>query len=98
MAPDMDFETIWGVTFSMENKVVYKKNIWFVQDTNEERSQRRNLGQMEMREDRVGLIDFCAYAGAMWFVLTTILIGPINRLLAKGVFTADVVTGEIKTD
>ena len=50
------------------------------------------------KEDRVGLMDFCAYAGAMWFVLTTIIFGPFNKILAKGVITADIVTGEIKTE
>ena len=39
--PAVDFESLWQVSFALENMVTHARQIWFVQDDQEERSTRR---------------------------------------------------------
>ena len=41
-------------------------------------------------------IDICAYMGAIWFVITKMLIGPLLDMLHQPMYVADVSDGTIK--
>lgn len=35
--PAVDYETLWQVSFALENKVTHARQVWFIQDDKEER-------------------------------------------------------------
>jgi hypothetical protein len=41
--PMMDYETIWSVSFALDNSVLKTKEIWLIQDPNERKNQTRLL-------------------------------------------------------
>ena len=44
------------------------------------------------------LLDVCAFTGAIWFLLTRIIFGPINKYFAKDVYVADLGSREVKVE
>ena len=73
----MDYETLWSVSFALEGTVL----------RSEETRRRRMLfeGAEKMRQQKLGwrvlikIIDVCSFTGAVWFFLTTIIIGPLVK-------------------
>lgn len=45
--PMVDYETLWQVSFALENKVTHARQIWFVQDDEESRNKTRRLAAVQ---------------------------------------------------
>lgn len=45
--PLVDYETLWQVSFALENKVTHARQIWFVQDDEASRNGTRRLQSVE---------------------------------------------------
>lgn len=101
--PAVDYETLWQVSFALENKVTHARQVWFIQDDQEERKEgRRRLAAAERQGQSSAhashrlnkyieaLLDMCAFIGGAWFVLTRVVFGPLSQLFEHDLYVADV--------
>lgn len=87
----MDYETIWSVSFALDNSVLKTKEIWLIQDPNERKNQTRLLQEevptFESKNTEkiykyilLKVIDSFALIGAVWFFITKMFIGPVAEM------------------
>lgn len=100
--PGLDFETIFKVSFALENQVEHERQVWIVQDEDEDRPHKRRLKESNQKVKDGGspllsiklkiifLLDLFSFMGIVWFVLTKIVFGPVSSLLIKQRYAADV--------
>ena len=89
----MDYETIWSVSFALDNSVLKTKEVWLIQDPNERKNQTRMLQQTDEEVPAktydskkqvliykyilLKVIDSFALIGACWFFITKMFVGPV---------------------
>ena len=97
--PWLDYETLFKVSFALEEQILHERHIWFIQDAEETRPHKRllsttttssdvNLPQINIKI--LFMLDLFSFMGIAWFVLTKLIFGPLSYLIVKDTFQADV--------
>lgn len=101
--PSNEFESFYEVNFSMEPIVLERKDVWIVQDQDSPRKLAEKALDEEEKQNHISkrqyfmyFIDICAYMGAIWFVITKMLIGPFLDMIHQPMYIADVSEASIK--
>lgn len=83
--PDTNFDSIWSMVFTLEPTLTKKKEIWFVQDKDENRTS-SIINLLEIDEDQSSinnnyvskdLIKLLAWAGGLWFFIVHMFMKPV---------------------